>query len=169
MMSWLDDMEAADPAYPSPGDEDPWAASDDSVPDTSRGLPAEIGNAIGEWARQQNAPAFSEAQAYSAAADAVGLFLEYWDTHGLAEDEAQPAALDEVGQGLSAWADELTARRGSVPDWRAIQEAESHTREIGLRASVPQPDGQDTPEYRADAEAWGTGRGIGPDGPEAGE
>ncbi len=32
---------------------DPWAAPD-YVPDTSRGLPPEIGAVIGEWARQQN-------------------------------------------------------------------------------------------------------------------
>src|SRR6266536_207559 len=59
-MSWLDDMEAADPAYPDPG-ADPWAAPD-YVPDTSSGLPAGVCNAIvegarQEWARQQNARA----------------------------------------------------------------------------------------------------------------
>src|SRR6266568_3163837 len=51
-MIWLDDMEAAGRAP----DGDPWA-SPDYVPDTSQGLPPEVGNVIGEWARQQNASA----------------------------------------------------------------------------------------------------------------
>jgi hypothetical protein len=37
-----------------PDDDDPWAASG-YVPDTSKGLGAEVGAAMGEWARQQNA------------------------------------------------------------------------------------------------------------------
>jgi hypothetical protein len=44
-MNWLDDMEAADPAYPAPG-ADPWAMPG-YVPGTSRGLPAEADDAIG--------------------------------------------------------------------------------------------------------------------------
>ena len=42
------------------------------------------------------------------------------------------------------------------------------TKQEVVRATVPQPDGHGTPEYQADAAAWGTGRGIGPGGPEAG-
>ncbi len=45
----------AEPGFADPGS-DPWAAPD-YVPDTSRGLPPEIGAVIGGWARQQNARA----------------------------------------------------------------------------------------------------------------
>src|SRR5512135_828492 len=54
-MSWLDDRQAADPAYPDP-DTDPWA-SPGYAPDTSRGLPVEIAYTMGEQARQRNAGA----------------------------------------------------------------------------------------------------------------
>jgi hypothetical protein len=182
-MSWLDDMEAADPAYPGP-DADPWAAPA-YVPDTARGLPAEVGSAMGEWARQQNARTpeprvaqpqagdrlFTLGEAYQVAEDAVGLFLEYRDTHGRAEDEARIEALGEVAQGLHSWdtaAEALNPHHTIGRDWRALREAETQARDAGLRVTVPQPDGQGSPEYQADAGAWGSGRGIGPDGPEVG-
>ena len=49
--------------------------------------------------------------------------------------------------------------------WQRADPWADKTRE---RASVPQPDGHGSPEYQADADAWGTGRGFGPDGPEVG-
>jgi hypothetical protein len=67
---------------------------------------------------------------------------------------------------------------GPVPDWQLIRAAEANAREIGMRASMPDPAAAGTPEYAADLAQWGDGRGIGPgssglpgepDGPEAGE
>jgi hypothetical protein len=67
---------------------------------------------------------------------------------------------------------------GPVPDWRLIRAAEANAREIGMRASTPDPAAAGTPEYAADLAQWGDGRGIGPgscgvleepDGPETGE
>jgi hypothetical protein len=149
-MSWLDDMEAADPAYPDPG-QDPW--SDLSyVPDTSRGLSGETVHAIGEWARQQDIKAerLRLDQGYSAP-----------------EDRRPVSARDLI--------DDWAARHARAPgveyhgrDWHLVHDAEAAAREIGLRASVPQPSGLHTTEWQADAQTWGTGRGIAPDGPEAG-
>ena len=67
---------------------------------------------------------------------------------------------------------------GPVPDWQLIRAAEANAREIGMRASMPDPAAAKTPEYAADLAQWGDGRGIGPGssglprepgGPEAGE
>ncbi len=201
-MSWLDDMEAADPAYPD-SDADPWVAPD-YVPDTSRGLPAEVGNVIGEWARQQNARAaepgpegpsadgpaddpwaqppgttphppapvqqgpaaagaaqpppagrtFTLDEAYRVAEDAVGLFLEYRDTHGRPEADARIEAFGEVAQGLHAWADAdeaLSPHRTIGPDWRAQRAAQAQARDAGLRASAYARPGPHGALGRADA------------------
>jgi hypothetical protein len=53
-------------------------------------------------------------------------------------------------------------------DWRLIRAAEANAREIGMRASIPDPAAAGTPEYTADLAQWGDGRGISPDGPETG-
>lgn len=53
-------------------------------------------------------------------------------------------------------------------DWRSLRAAEARARDAGLAATVPQPDRYQAPGYAADAAAWGTGRGIAPDGPETG-
>ena len=64
---------------------------------------------------------------------------------------------------------------GPGRDWRMIRAAEASAREIGLRASIPDPAAAGTPEYAADLARWGDGRGIGPgsarapEEPEAGE
>jgi hypothetical protein len=57
---------------------------------------------------------------------------------------------------------------GPGPDWQLIRAAEANAREIGMRASIPDPAAAGTPEYAADLTRWGDGRGIGPDGPETG-
>lgn len=194
-MSWLDDMEAADPAYPDP-DSDPWAdwpfrdnQGDPYDPPSWVEWP-EAAHTTGERARADaTAPVpgrtghgrelgddpasrtFTIGEACQVAEDAVGLFLEYRDVHGRAEDEARIEALGEVAQGLHAWHDVeqlLHPDRPVGPDWRALRTAEARARDAGLRASIPHPDGQGSPEYEPDAEAWGTGRGIEPEGPEAG-
>jgi hypothetical protein len=59
-----------------------------------------------------------------------------------------------------------TGRGGSCRDWRLIRGAEARAREIGMRASVPDPSAAATPAYQADAAAWGSGQGIGADPPE---
>jgi len=178
-MSWLDDMEAADPAYPGPGQDDLWAP------------PGRVARgdreAAGRWPQQQKARApvadararmFTPGEAYQAAEYAIGLFLEYRDVHGRAEGEARVEALGEVAQGLHlrgvVASQALNRDRPVGPDWRALRESEAAARDAGLRASMLSPDGPRSPGYQADAEAWGTGRGIGPDGPgpgglEAGE
>jgi hypothetical protein len=242
-MNWLDDMEAADPAYPDTGptegqlqdwnehnahadaiepevepaspdaDAGPWA-DPAYVPDASRGLPAEVGNAVGEQARRQNTGAtepgpegpFSDGlpgdpwaqppdtasqapvgagaaqmrptertvtidEACQVADDAVGLFLEHRDMHGRSEADARIEALGEVADRLHAWriTEQAVNPHPAVGrDWRALRAAEAQAREAGLGASIPQPDSQDSPEYQADAAGWGSGRGIGPDGPEVG-
>ncbi len=107
---------------------------------------------------------FTLTEAYPAAEDVAGLFLEYRDMHGRDETGARSAALGEVPQGLPACADAdeaLNPHRPIGRDWRALREAEARARETGLRVSVPQPDGQGSPGYQADADAWGPGRGIG--------
>jgi hypothetical protein len=149
-MSWLDDMEAADPAYPDP-DEDPWA-DPGYVPGPSRGLSVETAHAIGEWARQENVKA--ERLRLDQVLPAPG-------------DRRPVSARDLIGD----WA----ARHARVPgveypgrDWHLVHDAQAAARVAGLRATVPQPDGQHTPEWQADAQTWGTGRGIAPDGPEVG-
>jgi len=64
---------------------------------------------------------------------------------------------------------------GPGADWRMIRAAEASAREIGMRASIPDPAAAGTPEYAADLARWGDGRGIGPgsarapEEPEAGE
>jgi hypothetical protein len=149
-MSWLDDMESADPAYPDP-DDDPWAMPG-YVPDTLCVLPAETGTAIGEWARQHNAEAEQLAPHHAPAEPGDRPLAT---AHDLIEDwRAQHARTPGA---------EYHGR-----DWHLVHEADAAAREIGLRATVPQPDGQHIPEWQVDAQAWGTGRGIGPDGPEAG-
>jgi hypothetical protein len=69
------------------------------------------------------------------------------------------------------------SHEGPGPDWRLIRGAEANAREIGIRASIPDPAAAGTPQYAADLAQWGDGRGIGPgstgvleepDGPEAG-
>jgi hypothetical protein len=164
-MSWLDDMEA-DPAYPNPGEEDPWAAPD-YVPDTSRGVSPEVANIIGDWARQQNAPdPYAEPVPGREAAPRPGLY----DLHAGLDDGHLNAARELIADWYDRQAGYVRGARHDGPgrDWRLIGDATANAREIGLRASVPQPDGQGSPEYEADAQAWGTGRGIRPDGPEAG-
>src|SRR5215831_12096472 len=51
---------------------------------------------------------------------------------------------------------------GPGRDWRMIRAAEASAREIGMRASIPDPAAAGTPEYAADLAQWGDGRGIGP-------
>jgi hypothetical protein len=150
-MSWLDDMEAADPAYPNPGDDDPWAGPG-YVPGTSRGIPAETAYAASEWARQENITA-ERARPEQVQPDPG--------------DRRPVPARDLIG----GWA----ARHARVPgvehpgrDWHLVRDAQAAARTAGLRATVPQPDGQHAPQWQADAQAWGTGRGIEPDGPQAG-
>ncbi len=107
---------------------------------------------------------FTLGEAYSAAQDAAGLFLEYRDKFGEPETAARSAALGEVSEGLHAWADAdeaLNPHRAIGRDWRALRAAEARARVTGLRVSVPQPDGQGSSGYRADAGAWGSGRGVG--------
>jgi hypothetical protein len=60
------------------------------------------------------------------------------------------------------------ARDGPGRDWRLIRAAEANARQIGMRASIPDPAAAKTPEYAADLARWGDGRGIGPDGPGTG-
>jgi hypothetical protein len=179
VMSWLDDMEPADPAYPEP-DADPWS-SPDYAPDTARGLHAEISNAIGEWARQQNAVAVPEQPDRPwLILDSEGKLLGDYRTKA----ERDRSLQESIGAGdavsTSHWDPDGGYRPGwsearpvvqpsSVPDWRALRHVDARAREAGLRASVPQPDRRGSPEYQADAAAWGTGRGIAPNGPEAGE
>jgi hypothetical protein len=57
---------------------------------------------------------------------------------------------------------------GPGADWRLIRAGEASAREIGMRASTPDPAAAGTPQYAGDLARWGSGRGIGPDGPEAG-
>ena len=57
---------------------------------------------------------------------------------------------------------------GPGRDWQLIRAAEADAREIGMRASLPDPAAAGTPDYAADRAWWGDGRGIGPDGPETG-
>ena len=57
---------------------------------------------------------------------------------------------------------------GPGRDWQLIRAAEANAREIGMRASLPDPAAAGTPEYAADLAWWGDGRGIGPDDPETG-
>jgi hypothetical protein len=177
-MSWLDDMEAADPAYPDPST-DPW--SDTAyVPDTSRGLPAEVGTAIGEWARQQNSIAGLEGPDRPwLILDSDGNLLADYRTkadrdRNLAEDvkardPVSTSHWDAGGCYGPGWSEpEPLPLTTTGPDWRAVRQAQAHARDAGLRATVPRADGEGTPKYQADATAWGTGRGIDPDGPEAG-
>jgi hypothetical protein len=149
-MSWLDDMEAADPAYADP-DQDPWA-DPGYPPDTARGISVETAYATGEWARQQNAQ--------------VGP-LRLDKGHPAPEDRRLISARDLI--------DDWAARHARAPgveyhgrDWRLVHDASAAARETGLRATVPQPSRQHTPQWQADAQTWGTGRGIEPDGLEAG-
>ena len=149
-MNWLDDREAADPACPDPGD-DPWAAPG-YVPDTSRGLSVETAYAIGQWLAQQSA-------------------RTEWPHPG----QADTASADRCPVPVRDLIDDSATRHGRAPgvehhgrDWHIVRDAEAAARTAGLRATAPQPPGQDTAEWQADAHAWGTGRGVGPDGPEAG-
>jgi hypothetical protein len=126
-MSWLDDMEAADPAYPDPH-QDPWA-DPGYVPDISHGFSAETAYAPG--------------------------------------DRRPVSARDLI--------DDWAARHARAPgveyhgrNWHLVHDAEAAARGAGVRATVLQPDGQHTPQWQADAQTWGTGRGVTPDGPEAG-
>jgi hypothetical protein len=165
-MSWLDDMEAAGPAYPGPGEEGRWAAPD-YVPDTSRGVSPEVAGIIGDWARQQNAPdPNSEPGTGPEAGSRPGLY----DLHARLDDGHLNAARELVADWYNRQAGYVSGAHHAGPgrDWRLIGDAEANAREIGLRVSVPQPDGQGSPGYEADAQTWGTGRGIGPGGPEAG-
>ena len=57
---------------------------------------------------------------------------------------------------------------GPGRDWQLIRAAEANAREIGMRASFPDPAAAGTPDYAADLAWWGDGRGISPDGPETG-
>lgn len=57
---------------------------------------------------------------------------------------------------------------GPGRDWQLIRSAEANAREIGMRASVPDPAAAETAGFAADLAQWGDGRGIGPDGPEPG-
>jgi hypothetical protein len=60
------------------------------------------------------------------------------------------------------------SHEGPGADWRLIRAAQASAREIGLRASIPDPAAARTPEYAADLAQWGGGRGIGPAGPGTG-
>jgi hypothetical protein len=71
-----------------------------------------------------------------------------------------------MGSNQSAAPARIVRHDGPVPDWRLIRAAEASARQVGLRASIPDPAAADTPLYAADLASWGTGRGIGPDGPE---
>jgi hypothetical protein len=57
---------------------------------------------------------------------------------------------------------------GAGADWQLIHAAEADARQIGMRASTPDPAAARTPAYAADLARSGDGRGIGPDGPETG-
>jgi hypothetical protein len=57
---------------------------------------------------------------------------------------------------------------GPGADWQLIRAAEAGARQIGMRASTPDPAAAGTPAYAADLARWGDGRGVGPDGPETG-
>ena len=177
-MSWLDDMEAADPAYPGP-ETGPWAA-EGYVPDTSRGLPGDIAYAIGEVARQQDAaPGMEQPDRpwliLDSDGDLLGDYRKKADrdhalvTHIRAGEPASTSHWDPGGYYGPGWGEPqplpLTV---TGPDWRALRHAEAQARDAGVRASVPQPDGQGSPEYQADTIAWGSGLRIGPDGLEAG-
>jgi len=167
-MSWLDDMEAADPAYPGPDPGPParqvqdWnernAHADGFEPRADPGPGPERpwlildadGNLFGDYR--------SKADRDHALAPHVTAGELVWTSHW-----------DPGGNYGSGWSDPQPFPVTTTgPDWRALRQAETRARDAGLRTSVPQPDGHGTPEYQADAAAWGTGRGIGPDGPEAG-
>jgi len=91
-----------------------------------------------------------------------------YELHAELDDGHLTAARDLIRD----WQDRAAAQaRASQerpgPDWRLIRDAEAGAREIGLRASVPDPAAAGTPRYAADLAHWGDGRGVGPDGPEA--
>jgi len=126
----------------------------------------EVANIIGDWARQQNAPdPYTEPGPGRDAAPRPGPY----DLHAGLDDGRLNAARGLIADWYDRQAGYVSGASHDGPgrDWRLIGDATANAREIGLRASVPQPGGQESPEYQADAQAWGTGRGIGPDGPEA--
>jgi hypothetical protein len=172
-MSWLDDMEAADPAYPSPREADPWAAPD-YAPDTSRAVSPEVANIIGNWARQHNAPGPYMRPGPNYDLDAVRASAQerpgLYELHARLDDGHLNAARELIADWYQRQAGYVSGvpHGGPGRDWQLIRVAEANAREIGLRASVPQPGGYGTPEYEADAAAWGSGRGIEPGGPEVG-
>ena len=103
-MSWLDEMEAADSAYPG---------------DVS----------------------------YPAAGTRAGRGL--YQLHAGLDDGHLNAARDLIAD----WYARQARPGGSGRGWRPVRDAEANARQIGLRASIPQPHEHESPEYQADAAA----------------
>ena len=100
----------------------------------------------------------------------VGRVLGPYELHGRLDEGHLNAAREQIAdwyQGQTAYVSGA-AYDGPGRTWQLIRDGVANARELGLRASVPQPDGYGTSDYEADAAVWGTGRGIGPGGLEAG-
>src|SRR6266536_1828927 len=83
---------------------------------------------------------FTLGEAYSAAQDAAGLFLEYRDKFGEPETAARSAALGEVSQRLPACADADEALNPSSPDRPGLAgAAHSGSPRLGNRAARKRP------------------------------
>ena len=107
-MSWLDEMEAADAAYPG----------DVSYP------------AARTRAEQ-------------------GLY----QLHAKLVDGHLNAARDLIADWYARQANHKARPGGSGRDWGPVRDPEASARQIGLRASIPQPHEYESPEYQAAAAA----------------
>jgi hypothetical protein len=180
-MSWLDDMEATDPAYPDlPADT---GGPPNSVPGTTPGQPALGGTALEEWRAQQGLRVFPEdydramADIDQATAWTQTVIPSYAEQQRQLDwERAQDPWHEQTGPGYTEppidWDPGAPYEREAFAEiedrnWRALQEADACARGRGLqvteRSAAPW-----SPQYQADAAAWGTGRGVEPDEPEAG-
>ena len=109
-MSWLDEMEAADSAYPG----------DVSHP----GARTRAGQ-------------------------------DLYQLHAKLDDGHLNAARDLIADWYARPANHVSEARprGSGRDWQPVRDPEANARQIGLRASIPQPHEHESPEYQADAAA----------------
>jgi hypothetical protein len=90
-----------------------------------------------------------------------------WASPGYVPDTSRGLPV-ELARAMGEWAQvkAATLEPGHIDrDWRALRAAEAQARDAGLRATVPEPGSQGSLQYQTDAAAWGTGRGIGLDGP----
>jgi hypothetical protein len=107
-MSWLDEMEAADSAYP--GD----VSYPGAMTHGGRGL---------------------------------------YQLHADLDDGHLNAARDLIADWYARQANHKARPGGSGRDWRPARDPEASARQIGLRASIPQPHEYESPEYQAAAAA----------------